>query len=153
MIGPSFHEIEHQLGQVPIHAAALAAQALCEPMAAWVALPSTSGERSLMMLETGLAELGVLAQRLREARSEIEAMSQRIVAVSQLDWRSPAGAAFAEQALRVRVRADELAQQTAESAALAQAGLEEIQRRMARTRELITAAKTAVAQVATLGQC
>lgn len=153
MIGPSFGEIEQQLMQVPIHAAARVAQSLCEPVTRWVELPMTTGERSLAMLETGLAELSTLAQQLRAAQTDIERMSQRILAVSQLDWRSPAGEAFSEKALDVRARADELAGQAAESAALAQLGLEQIQQRITRMRELITAAKTAVASVATLGQC
>lgn len=153
MIGASFGEVEQQLAQVPIQAWAMAGRAMCEPLAAWVANPTTEAERNLIQLEAGLAEMVVLAERLRGIQAEIEQMSQRILAVSHLDWRSPAGEAFAEKALRVRARADELAQQTGESAALAQIGLEEIQQRMTRLRQLITAAKAAVASVATMGQC
>ncbi|WFP16332.1 hypothetical protein [Citricoccus muralis] len=153
MIGASFGEVEQQVAQVPLQAWAMAGRAMCEPLAPWVALPSTQAERSLVQLEAGLAELGVLADRLRAVQTGIEQMCQRILAVSQLDWRSPAGQAFAEKALRVRGRADELAQQAEESAALARVGLEEIQQRMIRMRQLITAAKAAVASVATMGQC
>lgn len=108
-------------------------------------------ETQLWTMEAGLAELGVLVDKIRTVQTGIEQLSQRVAAVAQLDWRSPAGQAFQERAHRTRVRADELAATAGESAMLARTGVDDLQTKIATLRQQITAAKQALTNMVTGG--
>ncbi|NUL45435.1 hypothetical protein F7P69_09545 [Cellulosimicrobium funkei] len=110
-------------------------------------------EQLLRVLEAAVVQLHQVVEELRLVGSGTRGVAESVHSLSAMDWRSPAGEAFAERIQRLRVRAAELAEVAEESTALARVSIGELQQQIARLREALQAAKAAVATAATLGVC
>lgn len=110
-------------------------------------------EQLLRVLEAAVVQLHQVVEELRLVGSGTRGVAESVHSLSAMDWRSPAGEAFAERSQRLRVRAAELAEVAEESTALARASIGELQQQIARLRETLQAAQAAVATAATLGVC
>lgn len=139
-------------GTVPLPGQALQPEVLCAGVG--MALDVMVGDEQLLrVLEAAVAQLHQVVEELRLVGSGTRGVAESVHSLSAMDWRSPAGEAFAERSQRLRVRAVELAEVAEESAALARVSIGELQQQIARLRETIQAAKAAVATAATLGVC
>lgn len=139
-------------GTVPLPGQILQPEALCPAVGMAVDLMA-GDEQLLRVLEAAVVQLHQVVEELRLVGSGTRGVAESVHALTAMDWRSPAGEAFAERSQRLRVRAADLAEVADESAALARASIDELQQQIARLRETLQAAKAAVATTATLGVC
>lgn len=113
----------------------------------------TGDEQLLRVLEAAVVQLHQVVEELRLVGSGTRGVAESVHSLTAMDWRSPAGEAFAERSQRLRVRAADLAEVAEESAALARMSIGELQQQIARLREILQAAKSAVTAAASLGLC
>lgn len=110
-------------------------------------------ESVLRVLEAAVAQLHQVVEELRTVAAGTHQMGDSMGQLLVIDWRSPAGEAFAERAGRMRARAGELAEVAEELVATSRAAIDELQRRIERTRANIALAKAAAVTMVSGGVC
>lgn len=110
-------------------------------------------EALLRVLEAAVGQLHQVVAELRQVGQGTRQLSGSVHGLSRIDWRSPAGEAFVDRTQVLRGRADELAGEADEAAALAGVAIEDLQQRITELRGEIQAAKAIVLRVATAGVC
>lgn len=139
-------------GTLPLPGQLFQPEVLCPSVGLAVDLMA-GDEQMLRLLEAAVAQLHQVVEELRLVGSGTRGVAESVHSLSAMDWRSPAGEAFAERSQRLRLRAVDLAEVAEESAALARVSIGELQQQIGRLREGLQAAKAAVATAATLGVC
>ncbi len=136
-------------GVVP---SALPVDRLCET-AHGVAQLIVPEESVLRMLEAAVAQLHQVVEELRGVASGTRQMGDSMGQLLMIEWRSPAGEAFTDRAGRMRGRAGELAEVAEELVHTSRVAIDELQQRIAQTRQNIAVAKSAAVTILTGGVC
>lgn len=110
-------------------------------------------EQLLRLLESAVSQLNGVVEELRLVGTDTRDMAESVRALTAVDWRSPAGEGFAQWNHRLWQRATDLAGIAEESVVLARASIQELHEQIARLRESLRTARTAVVVAATLGAC
>lgn len=110
-------------------------------------------ESVLRMLETAVAQLHQVVEELRGVAAGTRQMGDSVGQLLMIEWRSPAGEAFTDRAGRMRGRAGELAEVAEELVHTSRMAIDELQHRIAQTRQNIALAKSTAVTVLSGGVC
>ncbi|QCU77050.1 hypothetical protein E7744_01545 [Citricoccus sp. SGAir0253] len=108
-------------------------------------------ESRLWLLQAAVGHLQQVVTELGQVGAGTRQVADRIHALSSIDWRSPAGEAFAERSRRLRARAQQLAEEAEASAQLGRNAITDLEHRIGRLQAELAAARTVLAAGAGLG--